>query len=517
MISRSICALGLALLYASAYVLPLITKFSIYFVSDYLAFLILPTIVVVLIVTPLLLFGKKIAARYSASSWVPRLKLFVISVFILIAVKCCMDAAGFSWLKLVSWTSVLFGLDTSVPSRTLRVLFVIVTLLVSIGVVMRLLHKINELLRFLACLGFSFTILAVYRCAFQFGIETHSPPSTSAQAANEVFSSDKQKQVVWIIFDELDSKLSLLDPVAMEHLPNFGRIATQGITANNAAAPGRDTLYSIPSLLMGVPFSGWRVRRQSRLEIETVTGEHVPFDWDHTIFGKISKAGRKSAVIGYYHPYCSALPELAYCRTNHLGNAGRWFDGLLFFSEALFTAGRHFPGFLDVMPDDLLRLFDPMYRITTELQQAAPELIGKNEYALIFVHVNMPHLPASYAKRQNGSVSTSTTELEDYAANVVAADKFLGSVLSEIDRRENSDVLLVVSSDHWLRTQSFTPRPIPLLIWHNREKLPANLTMSVSTVYTSDFIEAYLSGQFAADTELSQWWTRKSAMTRSQP
>ena len=95
-------------------------------------------------------------------------------------------------------------------------------------------------------------------------------------------------RVVWIIFDELDYRLSFPERPTTVNMPEFDRLRAQSLFASDAFSPRNMTQTSVLSLLTG--------KTVTSLELKGPTTANVngtPLDLQRTIFSTVHGMGRK--------------------------------------------------------------------------------------------------------------------------------------------------------------------------------------------------------------------------------
>jgi hypothetical protein len=234
------------------------------------------------------------------------------------------------------------------------------------------------------------------------------------------------------------------------------------------------------------------------------------FAQNDTVFARLPAGPDTGALLGYYHPYCRILSSLGSCQSYYLGNAGRWFDGLLFFSNSAAALLRWIPGAVTRAPDQLLQLIDPMYRISTGMAHAWPELMSQNDKALVLVHYNIPHYPAAFAERALG-LSPNGDDHVAYSQNLLMVDRIIGQMMEQARRVRGAtsgpELLLIVTSDHWHRINSLMQaRRIPFLAWHVGETAPVEISERISTVHTGELVLDFLAGKVTTQEQIARWW-----------
>ncbi len=360
--------------------------------------------------------------------------------------------------------------------------------------------------RFLAMLGFAYTLLGAARI----GIFLLRDPQTTPQSAPDaaVHRESVPRRVIWIIFDELDygESLGAAAPWVMRTLPNLLKMQDRGASATRAFPPARDTQESVSALLMGTPPDGSVIDAVGGLHLNVKNARTRSFTQANTVFAQIPGGPAAGAILGYYHPYCRILPSVGLCKSYYFGDAGRWFDGLLFFGESLDALLRWLPGVTAAIPAFLLDLFDPMYRISDGEIRRLPEFLSQTDKSLVFIHLNVPHYPATYTQRVLALPPTAH-DREAYEQNLLLTDRIVGEIASLLRPNPDQETLLILSSDHWHRINSLNKtRPIPFIAWHVGETRGERITQPISTVNTSKLILDFLGGTVTTQADIVQWW-----------
>jgi len=269
--------------------------------------------------------------------------------------------------------------------------------------------------------------------------------------------------------------------------------------ATRANSPASATVYSIPALLTGIPIGGGGIRldKFGNLLLQRTDLSWVPFTEATSIFGVLAASGRGASVLGFLHPYCR-LFATERCESSP------WPDEVGGWDAALWA---NVPGLLSAV------LGHPNYwsAISERALQVLPEYLKRDD-ALTFVHLNLPHLPAAYADKVL-HLPGSPDPLVEYSHNLRLADRTLGQIMETLQQQASRhDILLVVSTDHWLRNafyQANVPeasRPVPLIMWRVGETDSIELSQPVSTVHTAALILSFLQGSVSTQADMAQWW-----------
>jgi hypothetical protein len=437
--------LGLSILYASAYFLP-VTASGAYFLPSggICRLILLPTLVAVVTVGATLLILSVAAQRWFTSRWQMLGTILALSLLSLIALKGLLGAAGYDWEDRLPR-----GSDLLTAQRHFKVMaFIIVFAAVCL---MR--GALQQLTRLLGGLGFAFAALAAARL---FAFEWHQDPETpvsrtldpvqaETSAPESTKTRNRSKRVVWVLFDETDFG-RLYDSRGVDgfELENFNRLARMSVFASNANSPASATLFSIPALLTGVPISGdgIRIDKAGLLSLQSSSGGVIPFENAQSIFGAIAAGGKTSSILGFLHPYCR-LFSAQKCDSFHWPEMGRLDSALL--ANIPSTVSSKF-GHADAWDT-----------ITQESLRLLPDYLARDD-ALTFVHLNVPHPPAAYGDKAL-HLPPSSDPLVEYRHNLLFADGILGDIILQVQRQsETHEVLLVVSTDHWLRNMWYQAR-----------------------------------------------------------
>jgi len=497
----------MSLLYASGYFLPLLAPTGVYLLPTRSLFqaVVLPSAVVALAGTAgLLMIGALLrASRMPRSS--ATLLLLLLVPMTMIALKGILDVAGIDWQNRIPRTRELLSTQRAVK------------LLVGVGVAVGLwwfrgyLAKIGRLV---ASLGYAYTAFALCRIVFVCNSDP-SPggifTSPALAAASPEFarpaaapaatatSGIRSRRVVWVIFDEADfSRIYPATPVPGLDLPNFHKLAGAAVFATQANSPASATLFSLPALLTGSALAspGVSVSASGSLSIDTPNGTRIPFVEANTIFGALAGRGLTASVLGFYHPYCKLFALL---RCDNFPWPGTTSVAAAFESNL--------PGIIAARSGHP----DTWSEITERMLRLLPEYLARDD-ALTFIHLNVPHLPAAYADDRL-HLAASPDPLVEYSRNLGVADHILGDIVRDLEgRAARHDLLLIVSSDHWLRNRWYqanqpeVERPVPFMVWKVGDTQGSVISQPVSTVHTETMVLEWLDGKITTESDIAEWW-----------
>jgi hypothetical protein len=332
------------------------------------------------------------------------------------------------------------------------------------------------------------------------------------------------KKVVWIVFDELDAGLLNAAAGNGTDIGDLDRLAEQSFVAGNAYSPNNRTQESIPSLLTGVPLQEAQTVAPNDLVLYTRdTGQSFSLRQPPNIFTELAGRGGKSAIVGWYHPYCRVFSDgVSDCFWSPLASANC--SGFTAFSRC---TQRIFLQALEFVPL-ATRVFTTLAERNFELLgesrdlQAARNafltnkfhvLLAEPDLDLLFFHSSIPHLPI--IGRHNSEDENNYSALE--VVNDTVRD--IRDILEK--REEWNDTLVIVSSDHASRLKNardfeFLPeeekraalddRRVPFIV-----KLPGQTTRvdyapTLNTVITKRLILEVLDGKANDPQQLLSWF-----------
>ena len=342
-------------------------------------------------------------------------------------------------------------------------------------------------------------------------------------------------RVIWILFDELSYSQVYEHRFPGLQLPAFDALAAQSTVFTHTIPAGIRTEMVLPSLLTGAAVDGIRPSSNGRqLSLhDPHTGAWHGLDEHDTVFQDALNLNYRTAIAGWYNPYCRILPHVVdrcfwtygYSAENGMVPRASLQSNMMrpwmrFFGYGM---GAHvaflFPESVRLDDDDLdtrQHLSDYM-----ALAEAADKMLEDNTAGFVLIHMPIPHPFGIYdRKRQQFSVTHS-----DYLDNVALADVFLKHVRSKLKQSGQWDSsTVVVMADHSWRTK---------LLWENAPqwtkeedvasgggqfderpayvvKLPeqhtgARIDAPFSAVNTRSLLDAFLAQKIRSKEELSAW------------
>jgi hypothetical protein len=509
-------AIGLALLYTSAYYLPYADGPHHYWLPYAGREIFYPSLVGTLLLIPVGWYIQVTYVKFGFRHLLAALGIVVLGLDVIVS---ALSTVGYSaaGLLLSAWTD---GASNLKGTRWLVIATVGLSCLAVVGIAILIKRRL-PLVRLFSTLGYGYAIVALVRIVPSV-INNHSFPQTPVQpflsATVSSTNTDRPREVVWIIFDELDYGQALGSNeqsrnMLLSHLVELSRM---GVSATNAYSPARDTSVSLPSLLMGEFPAGVNID-QSGLSLHLRNGQFEPFDQANTVFAKLPGGPASGALLGYYHPYCAVLPGVNPCVAMPMENVGRWFDALLPASERIAATLRQLPG-SGAIPGEVFHILHPMYRITERAMQDYQSFLELDGHSLIFMHLNVPHYPAEYAQRRLHLRNVASFR-DGYAGNLALVDSMVETAVQTLRvLSKTREILLIVSSDHWHRVDSpNAPQTIPWIAWHVGESNGAPLPQKINTVHTAELVLDFLQGSVRTQQDIPGWWLNKSFFAPLMP
>ncbi len=350
---------------------------------------------------------------------------------------------------------------------------------------------VSASLSFLAVAGFvSIPIGAMRMWETPIGRAHHNDVISKVRSLSgaELAQPPAVRRVVWVVFDEFDPEIAF-DPAGqiVSLLPELTRLRAESLTMTQAASPSNSTDVSLPAMLMGVPaVAGINFSGPGEAALSSVDGRSFRFITENTVFGRLPGGAGEGAILGFYHPYCQVL-SVGRCDSFSANMGTRWFDGLA-----------------NLVPKRLSGILDAMTEITTKQINLLPGYLADDSKALTLLHLNIPHLPAHYAKQYFGLESA-----DAYQLNLQMVDIVVGRILRELERSSaRQQQLLILSSDHWYRmNRAQTPHPTLLIIKLSNDQQHMTMETPVSTYHLANLVIEYLDGHLQSHQEIKNWYS----------
>jgi hypothetical protein len=310
-----------------------------------------------------------------------------------------------------------------------------------------------------------------------------------------------------VVLDEFDPEIAFSE-TNLVNLPNFKLLLDSAVNHSQMYAPSNATAESIPSMLMGVPTYGNIYNNIASLDVITSKNKLLPFKYENTIFHKLAVNHNNSSILGFYHPYCATFTQIQ-CKSFPMISKFRWYSGI---THAY--AHKRLLELVDRLLDEhyvSASRFDAMADITEQQLSLLPEFILDANVNFTFIHLNVPHLPASYA--QELFDEHVDDQLSNYKLNLRLADYALNLMLKNIDKMKDKKVLLILSSDHWFRPRDVgisIPHPALFMAKINDDSQKIKLTQPSSSIYISEAVNKFLNNDISSHSDIEKYFSNKS-------
>jgi hypothetical protein len=349
-------------------------------------------------------------------------------------------------------------------------------------------------------------------------------PESPGRATGAI--SRGQPRVIWIIFDEMDYRVTFEKPAAGFQFPEFEKLRHESLSATGAKAPADLTDTSMPALILGRRISAVDADDACDLTITFAdTGDTTTWRGHPSVFSEARKLGFNTALVGWFLPYSRELGDvLNFCEWYPYPPfepaRAKTFFGALWQQIDSLTETVH-----------LRRLF---LNIHVASLQASLPLVTNAAYGLILLHLPAPHRPGIYLPDQDRFTAVGMAHMSKVTAyfdNLVLADREFGKLRRAMEASGQWDKTWVIhSADHsWRESKLYdgqrdfrvpylikppgSPREINQPGSLGRATGPisrgktasADYTRPFNTVLTHDLILAILRGEVTDGQNVAPW------------
>src|SRR5262245_39466429 len=115
------------------------------------------------------------------------------------------------------------------------------------------------------------------------------------------------RRVVWLVFEELDQRITFeARPTGLE-LPELDRLRRESLYADGARPPGDTTEVTMPALITGRPVLAVAPLNPKDLELTFSDGKTAQWSAEPNVFSRARTLGYDTALVGWYLPYRRVL------------------------------------------------------------------------------------------------------------------------------------------------------------------------------------------------------------------
>lgn len=358
-------------------------------------------------------------------------------------------------------------------------------------------------------------------------------------------NSERRKpatRVLWIVFDEMDQRLSFDGRPASVELPELDRLRRQSVYAENAYPPAPLTYMSMPALITGKLVAKVTPLRTGELLVR-FDGEQGEVAWSKqpNVFSAARASGFATGLAGWCHPYCEVLgASLTKCDVaKEKGN------GDITLGASMFSQAESVVSTIPLVPQVAIPLTQRVKLInqivtSAERQKytvrykrvlnASMKVAVDPNLDLVFVHSPAPHPPGIYDRARNEFSLDSHTS---YVDNLELVDRTIGELRRAMESAGVWDsTTVIVSSDHWWRTEMWSRGPfwtpedaavsaarmdhrIPFLLKLAGQHEQLTYQPGFNTVLTHDLVLALMRGEISDSHGAVAWLDRNRSFTDS--
>jgi hypothetical protein len=353
-------------------------------------------------------------------------------------------------------------------------------------------HTHSRIVNSVKAISGVFFLLFVFR-VYTFDIPLATP--YPEQVARELMFVDQEemaqrRKVVFIVFDEFDPAVAFSKKEDTNPLENFSKLIDSSFYARNALPPAKLTVESIPAMMLGKETQGNSYDQRFNLYVKTGPNEKIEFNQKNSLFGKVPGGPSAMSILGFYHPYCK-IYQAADCVSfprSKFSNPESW-------------------RFWDSLGDN---------EYITKMQlEHLPSFVSLKSRQLIYLHLNIPHLGASYAAK-TFHVPEPSTPNERYSLNLALSDQVLGSIMDTLKRStaKDEEVLMIVCSDHWFRAHSpardeSKGLPALMVVKLLSDDKGIRFDKTVSTHHLTTLAIDFLNGEIKTHADIANWFLEK--------
>jgi len=333
-------------------------------------------------------------------------------------------------------------------------------------------------------------------------------------------------RIVWVVFDELDYRLTFAERPAPLQLPEFDRLRSQSIDASRAVSPGDHTQESMPSLITGRLVAAYEPIQLDEWLLTLGGGEKVGWSTLSNVFSLAREAGFNSGLAGWFLPYCRIIGnDLTACSSHLQRDRHRQMT----LPEAMLDQAREvLPG---VLPNLLinkkarrLRIYEKQTQLLAyrSIMTNAKTLAVDRTLGLVLLHYPVPHPPGIYDRRRD---EFSIEPGVNYLDNLQLADRTMGELRQAMEEAGLWDkTIVLVTADHgwrpeiWKTREDWTPEEAALMasVPTPDHRVPYLLKLAgqnhahpyhqpFNTVVTHDLLLALLRGELASVDSVAEW------------
>jgi Sulfatase len=295
-------------------------------------------------------------------------------------------------------------------------------------------------------------IFAILSCAQLLRCAAWRPPIQQIQNNLPPRPTNVHPRVVWIVFDELAYRQTFGPRPSDLHLPNFDSLRDQSTLYTDVLPAGTRTAIVLPSLLLGKQVTRVAYTWSNRVLLITASDPAwQAFNGQQTIFAIAHNNGWRTAVVGWFNPYCSMMRgQLDQCYWT--GWDGM--DGPMSPTASIVTntflplkiLAEKFVNPRKAKRDSDAFLIANHHASFEDLRARSLDTLENSDADFILLHLPIPHPPGIYSRHTGQFVAAPGAS---YIDNLVLADRTLGELLRVLQSSPRwPETTVIVNGDH---------------------------------------------------------------------
>jgi hypothetical protein len=349
-------------------------------------------------------------------------------------------------------------------------------------------------------------------------------------------------RVLWIVFDELDQRLTFSRRPDGVELPELDRLRSQSFFATNAYPPAPLTYMSMPALITGRLVAKVTPVRADELMLKFDGQQNeVPWSTQPNVFSKARAAGFNTGLAGWCHPYCEVIGDsLTKCdevkeknndeislATSMFSQASGLISTIPLVQQTTIPIVQRVGWANQIVTNTERKKYTVRYK--SVLESSLRVAVDPN-LDLVFVHSPAPHPPGIYDRSKN---DFSLESKSSYADNLELVDRTIGDIRRAMEQAGIWDqTTVIISADHWWRSEMWSRGPfwtpedakvagelmdhrIPFLVKMAGQRNSLTYEPGFNTVVTHGLVLALMKGEVTNSTDLADWLDRNRTISDS--
>jgi len=389
--------------------------------------------------------------------------------------------------------------ETLVRFSSTHGLMLAIGVVVALFLIVRFEQQMTSVAKTALLILFPLVLLTFARATWGMAIVAQAHPP-AAMPHTDASDCAEPQRVIWLIFDGMNGGDDVFGNSAKVPLRNLRQLRQESVYAPHAFAPGVETRISMPSYILGRKISSLVRTNSDRLYFTEARRESYSWEDEPTIFSKAKENGLRTALIGWYMPYCSVMSaSLDSCYTQFFDTAiPNDRSGVI--SRILFQATRRVPFYFNA---------EHVARARNSLAKAIEAGTDPN-HGFVMIHWPVPHFPQIYDRISHRYTRLRSFFNDDaYLDNAVLADDLFGEFQSALRRSDLWDsTIIVVTADH---ASPFPPEtdiskiPVPFFIKMRGQNRGMVVDFPIGTLLIHDLSLAMMCGQVKTPFETIEW------------